>query len=372
MKRYITKWLCIACSMILLLGVLGCMQDAVGPETGEATGNPEGSFGSGDDQEDTVIVVNTPETIIQNPELTEAPDTPEPTATPTPTPVTTRPPIEGDVCTDRFPNYDTGADADWSYQSDEVRIAVRQMKVNEGEPDQTVCYVADIWIRNINSIRMGFGHGKFNSGPEDPEKFATREHAILATNGSMNTGLVIHNGTVVKKSIDRKSHIFRMGIVILYRDGTVKMINRYKNETYDYKKENAQHGGIWHALQFGPVLIQNGEIQSKLNNTSTRARTVFGYYEPGHYALVTADWGTKDSIGMSPQECAELMASLGCTEAINLDGGQSTSMTFMGKRINAKPQSERTTLDMILIAEYDADGNAPELTDVPAENVRGN
>ncbi|MBQ2201962.1 MAG: phosphodiester glycosidase family protein [Clostridia bacterium] len=371
MKRYINKWLCIVFSTILLLGTVGCIQTAVEPDpVGQASAAPSENGG----EETVILVENTAETVPQNPELPEPTDTPEPTpeptATPEPTPQPTRAPKEGDIATDRFPNYDTGVDADWSYQSDEVRIAVKRVKINEGEPDQKVYNVADIWVRNINSIRMGFGRGGFNKGTENPEKFATREHAILATNGTMNSGLVIHNGVEVKKNVQRSSHVFRSGVVILYRDGTVKLINRANNETYDYKKENAQHGGIWQALQFGPVLIQNGKVQGNLKkySFSRRSRTLFGYYEPGHYALVTVDGNT---LGMNPEECAELMASIGCTDAINLDGGQSTSMVFMGRRINSKPQSDRETKDMILIAEYDADGNAPELTDVPADRVRG-
>lgn len=359
MKRYICKLFCVILGVILLLGAIGCDHGTADPGQTDQTDGPKKTG------EDTVDVV--PDGSEEHTPAPLATETPEPTEEPTPEPAATRPPKEGDVSTGRFPDSDTGADADWSYQSDELRIAIKRY---EDEEEMLAYYVADIWIRNISSFRMGFGNGAYNTGREEPEDFSVREHAIFAVNGTMNSGLVIQNGEQVKKSVENRDHIFRSGVVIVYRDGSVKLINRDKRETYKYDTENSRNGGIWHALQFGPVLVQNGEIISGLNRFSRRARTVFGYCEPGHYIFLSVD-DTRDCVGMTMEEMADLMASLGCTDAINLDGGQSTSMTFMGKRINAKPDSDRRVSDMLLFAEYDAEGNAPELTDVTPDKVYG-
>ena len=56
-----------------------------------------------------------------------------------------RAPLPGDIVGVRFPDYDTGANAEYSYQSDELRIAVDKV-----EEDGVTFYVADIWMRNIN------------------------------------------------------------------------------------------------------------------------------------------------------------------------------------------------------------------------------
>ena len=77
-------------------------------------------------------------------------------------------------------------------------------------------------------------------------------------------------------------------------------------------------------------------------------------------------------------DMGELMASLGVQEAVNLDGGDSTYMVFMGEVINT-PSSvdnnkdgslDRKLFDMLLFAEYDADGNAPALTDVDTSKIQ--
>jgi hypothetical protein len=372
MKRYIGKILCIVFGTLMLIGAVGCEQSETGIQQIESGSTPTENGG-----EETIVAVP-----ADQPDQTQIPmptdqvsETAEPTSVPTP--FATRPPKKGDVSTDRFPDHDTGENADWSYQSDELRIAITR---HEEEEDQIVYYVADIWIRNISSFRIGFGRGKFNSGTEDPETFATREHAILGFSGSYNSGLVIHNGVVTKKNVEKSSIAFRSGILLIYKDGSAKVINRAEKETYNYNKENKTNGGIWHALQFGPVLVQNGKIQEKLGTYARHPRIIFGYCEPGHYIAVAVDGRTKKSIGMTEQEMAELMLSLGCKDAMNLDGGYSAVMLFMGKTISVPaPHRDgdgdviegRNLKDMLVFAEYDADGSAPALSDVVPDKVRG-
>jgi Exopolysaccharide biosynthesis protein related to N-acetylglucosamine-1-phosphodiester alpha-N-acetylglucosaminidase len=359
--HHLKKWICAGLCLLLSTGAIACRNTAEEPIVSEPTAAIEPT-----ESEDVVIINGTPTPALTDaptPPPTEEPPSPEPTATP----FATRAPIEGDVCTDRFPNYDTGADADWSYQSDELRIAITQ---REDEDLQIVYYVADVWIRNINSLRMGFGHGTFNTGREEPESFAARENAILAINGTMNSGLVIHNGNKKTKGVENSSISFRSGIMIIYKDGTVKTINRSKKQSFDYNKENKQHGGIWQAFQFGPVLVQNGEKVTGLKKNERHPRTIIGYVEPGHYILVAVDGRTKKSIGITEEDMSELMLSLGCVEAMNLDGGNSSAMVFMGETINARSGNDRKVNDMILFAEYDADGNAPDLSTVTADKFR--
>lgn len=296
---------------------------------------------------------------------------PEPTPTPTPTPVPTRAPMEGDVATVNFPDYDTGEDADYSYQSDELRIAV--FKHQDSEIKQTY-YVADIWMRNISCFRTGFGRGKFNTGREDGEKFAQREHAILAVNGSMNYGLTIHNREKIKTGTRNGYE----GIFVLYEDGSMKAFDTRKDR-FNLRAEEEK--GIVHAWNFGPTLLQNGEFARKFPNYGTRhPRIIVGYYEPGHYVCVAVDGRNKKSaIGMNTYEEAELMQNLGCKEAMNFDGGTSAIMVFMGECIShpsgvdtdGDGKAGRNIADMLLFAEYDADGNAPALSEIDTARLRG-
>ena len=156
-------------------------------------------------------------------------------------------------------------------------------------------------------------------------------------------------------------------------------INRAKKETFDYDKEKDRNGGIWQGFQFGPVVLQDGEIPTGLKKNERHPRIIFGYCEPGHYVLVAVDGRTKTSIGMTEQEMGELMQSLGCKDAMNLDGGTSAVMLFMGKTINIPSGKDkdgdgvagRMIADLLAFAEYDADGNAPDLSLVTPDKVYG-
>ena len=189
-------------------------------------------------------------------------------------------------------------------------------------------------MRNIHSLRMGFGNGAYNSGREDPEQFAARENAIFAVNGTMNSGLVLHNGGEQSRGVEKSDMNYRSGIVVLYRDGSVRTINLAKGESYRYKTENERNGGIWQAFQFGPVLVQDGEMMTGLKKNERQPRTIFGYVEPGHYIAVVVESRIAESKGEGCVWLGQKMAELGCTSAINLDGGATSVMMFMGHQIN--------------------------------------
>lgn len=295
------------------------------------------------------------ETIVVEATPSPAP-TLEPTATPEPTPVPTREPQEGDICAN-FPDYDTGVDADYSYQSDELRIAID--KVVDEELMQ-IYYVADVWVRNIRNFRVGFANGEYGNAREDAEDFSRRENAILGTNGDFCQRMVIRNGEILR------SNQTDADLCILYKDGRIEIMKSGK-----FVASEVIENGALHVWQFGPSLVRDGEKATGYREYGTRhPRCILGYYEPGHYVLVTVDGRTKTAIGMNNYEMIELMYELGCVNAYNLDGGTSAVMTFMGKIIsdpsgtNNDGEGGRDLNDMVIFAEYDQDGNVTTLDSI--------
>ena len=264
-----------------------------------------------------------------------------------------------------YPDYDTGVDADYSYQSDELRIAIKKVV---DEENVLTYFVADIWLRNYRSFRTAFGNGDFNSGTESADSMCQRERAVLGITGSYNNGLTLHNG-VRYKGISRE---LTREICVIYRDGKMKTMD-YSAAKFNDKK--AVENGAWQAWQFGPIFISDGVAKDGYKENATRhPRCMLGYYEPGHYVLVLVDGrqGKEGySIGMNYYEQVELMKSLGCVEAYNLDGGESVRMVFMGEIINhpsgdrdGDGVADRNLLDMLVFAEYDLEGNAPSYEEV--------
>ncbi|MFI8950104.1 phosphodiester glycosidase family protein [Streptomyces sp. NPDC053750] len=80
-------------------------------------------------------------------------------------------------------------------------------------------------------------------------------------------------------------------------------------------------------------------------------RTLAGVDAVGRTVLVTADGRSTDSLGLSITESAEVAKSLGLRDAVNLDGGGSTTMVTNGTVINTPSDAagERPVGDALLI-----------------------
>ena len=84
----------------------------------------------------------------------------------------------------------------------------------------------------------------------------------------------------------------------------------------------------------GPMLIRDGALvpmrDDKTFVTSRHNRTAVGVTADGTVLLVTLDGRMKESQGMSLQDFQRLLHYLGCCDALNLDGGGSTTMYVKG------------------------------------------
>jgi hypothetical protein len=102
-------------------------------------------------------------------------------------------------------------------------------------------------------------------------------------------------------------------------------------------------GSIWdatNAVGGSPVLIKNNAIQITdaaelidINNTTSRPRSAIGYLANG-MVLIFAIEGDNlpDYPGVNLSELATLIKSFNCVEALNLDGGGSTSLVVGGTK----------------------------------------
>ncbi len=265
-----------------------------------------------------------------------------PTAVPTPTPA------PGDFSasfpTDEPPEEDVFG----SYVSDNLRIVV-----TEEHTDDAVYFVADVWIRNIREFKTAFADGTYGRGRyELPSDMASDVNAVLALSGdcygARPSGIVIRNGDLYRESISGD-------VCVLYSDGVMET---YYADEFDLSQ--AVDRGAYQAWSFGPKLIDNGEVPASYNTTSAiiahNPRAAIGYYEPGHYCLLVVDGRQPGySDGMTLQELSETFLSLGCTDAYNLDGGQSAMMIFNGQIVGQPYKGGRTISDILYFGGSDTE-----------------
>jgi hypothetical protein len=113
-----------------------------------------------------------------------------------------------------------------------------------------------------------------------------------------------------------------------------------------------------------PQLIKNGKIditweQEKAGRSFVEMRhprTAVAKLKDGKFLMITVDGRQPGvSAGMTLQELAEYLFSLGATDAMNLDGGGSTTMFLDGKIVNtpSDKEGERKVSDAILVTLRD-------------------
>jgi exopolysaccharide biosynthesis protein len=108
---------------------------------------------------------------------------------------------------------------------------------------------------------------------------------------------------------------------------------------------DAQTGTPWlvqDAIAAGPCLIANGEIH--ITDTAevffgtsipkVHPRTAAGYLRDGDLILLVVDGRQDESRGVDLKELAVIMKQLGCVEALNLDGGGSSTMVVNNELLN--------------------------------------
>lgn len=104
-----------------------------------------------------------------------------------------------------------------------------------------------------------------------------------------------------------------------------------------------QWNSMDHIVGGAPLLIQNGKKIANFTSEMTietfltlrHARTAIGVLPNGHWVFVVVDGKQPDfSVGMTINELSDFMDSLGCIDALNLDGGGSSTFVFQNQVIN--------------------------------------
>ena len=207
-------------------------------------------------------------------------------------------------------------------------------------------YVVDIYIKDISCLKTAMANDSYGRGQRQwPSEMAVASNAIAAINGDYYSAR--QEGTVLRNGVLYRDHLFG-DVGVLYWDGTFETYNEM-----EYNLDSIMARGAYQIWNFGPMLLENGQPMTDFNSSVTKAnpRTAIGYYEPGHYCFVVVDGRTKASDGMTMEELSQLFYDLGCTEAYNLDGGQTSQLVWNGHVISNPYDGGRECSDIVLVAE---------------------
>ena len=236
-----------------------------------------------------------------------------------------------------------------SYTSPNIAITMSTITIDD--PSPTVCYVADIYIAQIENFQTYWANGQLSYyGEENSLSMAINSGAILSINGdyadNQRSGFLVRNGEIYYD--DQTTY----DICVLYYDGSMETFS-----PSEYAVDDILAKAPYQVWKFGPELLdENGQPKQSYNTSDAisweNPRSGIGYYEPGHYCFITVDGRQNGySRGLEIDRFAKLFADLGCTVAYNLDGGQSAVMTFNQQVYNQPYLGGRNSGDILLIRE---------------------
>lgn len=235
-----------------------------------------------------------------------------------------------------------------SYRGNGISITISRHRAYDTE-----IYLADILLDDPAHLRTAFAKNTYGKNIIAPTSVIAEPHgAILAINGdyySARDGYVIRNGVLYRESSGGR----RQEALVIGKDGSFEVVNER-----DVSAAALLESGAEQVLSFGPGLIENWEItfdpaKGEGKELTRNPRTAIGHYGGYHYVMLTADGRTDSSEGLTVEQLAEFMQSLGLKTAYNLDGGGSTTMIFNGAVVNQPTDGhnieERNVSDIVYI-----------------------
>ena len=232
----------------------------------------------------------------------------------------------------------------WSYVSRDVHIEIRQ----HSDPDIPRMWLeASIRVRDPALFTSLVNRGaKPNSKAlvlKRPDTIARENGAVFAFSddffgyriaNKQVLGIVIRDGFVWSEKTRKASAKTwpPLDVMAIYGDGRMKTFVSDEHTAKEYLDM-----GVVTTLAFGPILVREGALCQDVKNwnvTDRQPRMAIGITADGTVRVLDVMGRRKGSIGASIPWVAERMLALGCVEALNLDGGNTTCMVFDGDMIN--------------------------------------
>ena len=120
------------------------------------------------------------------------------------------------------------------------------------------------------------------------------------------------------------------------------------------------------AIGGGPMLVRGGKAVTFSGSQPRHPRTALGWNDNFYFLLVVDGRQSNLSVGMTFPELADYLVKKGCTEAINLDGGGSSTFWVRGQVMNSPCNGgEREMANALVLVQKPKTPGAPQTIDPP-------
>lgn len=196
----------------------------------------------------------------------------------------------------------------------------------------------NILIVNLHKRRIGILYNPAMNSPVSRQAEAVS--ALAAINGGFfnikNGGSVTYiktGGSITDSDTAKKwlSNVNMNGAVFIKQGKELYIDIAVQNDRFDSMT------AFEDILVTGPLLVRNKSLTVLPGSSlviNKHPRTAIGLRNKRKAVLMTLDGRTGDAVGMNLNELADFMILLRCRDAVNLDGGGSSTMWINGKPFN--------------------------------------
>ncbi len=242
----------------------------------------------------------------------------------------------------------------WIYLTPSLSIDLRRWEDTSSKKYPLVWYEADIHCSPETPLTAYTNGTKTpGTGLINPLEFVRSRRIVLGISDDhfgyrikendkgIPPGIIIREGVVITEKTRSKESLPNLDILAVFEDGSMKT---YEPQAYTAEEYLAM--GVKTTYAFGPALIRDGELTEYMLRkefyTYHEPRMAIGMIAPYHYFILCVEGRMEErSKGVFLTWLADKMLEKGVTEALNLDGGGTAILTFMGKRINKTANSVR-------------------------------
>ena len=265
------------------------------------------------------------------------------------------------------PAPDESAFTESGYDDGTITVTVEKVQT-----DKAIFNVARVKLTDASQFRTAVtARGK----TDRISSLARKANAVVAIGGeyfaSEDAGYIVRMGEVQlnSKKKPRKKPVETRDLLAVDENGDMHIVlrkrnakqNKSVNEDFtEQLRALTEEYTLINVFDFGPALVVDGTKQEmpgnySFNIDSLEPRCAIGQTGPLEYALVVVDTikhhDRSGKQGADFNDLAQFMADLGCTQAYNLDGGNSALMVFHGQNYSDKTEKEeRSVSDIIYFA----------------------
>lgn len=240
------------------------------------------------------------------------------------------------------------------YEDPSIKVTRLSERVTLPDGEETRLYGLRVKIATPAQLRTMSMQGFDKIGRVGSiDVMSNRVNAVVAFGGDYYCGdakrFVLRQGTVYKESMGEN-----LDLLLIDEDGDFHIILADEKPA-EMDKTQINGKKVVNALCFGPALIKDGQILTDLGAAPTHCdpeeeheRCVFTQIGPLEYMVFACAHR-----GLTLHEMAELIMQATDGEvqqAYNLDGGISTQLLFLGRRINNTSGDARKLVDIVYFA----------------------